>query len=90
MRPDPNAPLKRGRGRPSKTKDSSCVIETQVPVVQGECGLEMKRGRGRPRKDPNAPPAAKKVKAAAATTGGGRSRGRPRKVQPELAGVVAN
>ncbi|KVH92096.1 HMG-Y-related protein A-like [Cynara cardunculus var. scolymus] len=89
MRPDPNAPLKRGRGRPAKAKDPSGGVETQDPVVQGESGVEMKRGRGRPRKDPNAAPAAKKVKVVAAS-GGGRPRGRPRKVQAELAGVVAN
>ncbi|KAI3668956.1 hypothetical protein L6452_40173 [Arctium lappa] len=90
MRPDPNAPLKRGRGRPAKAKDPSGVVETRDPVVvHGEGGSEMKRGRGRPRKDPNAPPAVKKVKVVAAVSGG-RPRGRPRKVQPELVGVVAN
>ncbi|PWA90681.1 winged helix-turn-helix DNA-binding domain, AT hook-like protein [Artemisia annua] len=85
-RPDPNAPIKRGRGRPPKDKDVSAGLETQE---EAEPGSEVKRGRGRPKKDPNAPPAPKKVKVP--TVGAtGRPRGRPRKVQPEMAGVEAN
>lgn len=89
MRPDPTAPLKRGRGRPPKPKDPA-VLESQSPA---QTGSEIKRGRGRPKKDPNAPPAPKKVKVAAvpaAPSKTGRPRGRPRKVQPEFAGVEAN
>nr|XP_043617660.1 HMG-Y-related protein A-like [Erigeron canadensis] len=87
MRPDPNAPLRRGRGRPPKPKDPSVAA-----AVEGESGSQVKRGRGRPKKDPNAPSAPKKVKLKSTTTppqpGSGRPRGRPRKVQPEMAGVV--
>ncbi|GKA37336.1 HMG-Y-related protein A-like protein [Tanacetum coccineum] len=88
-RPDPNAPIKRGRGRPPKAKDVSASLETQETVVEGEAGSEAKRGRGRPKKDPNAPPAPKKVKIPSVEATGG-PRGRPRKVQPEMAGVEAN
>ncbi|CAI9276219.1 unnamed protein product [Lactuca saligna] len=83
MRPDPNSPLKRGRGRPSKPKDPAALEKNPT----AESGSEVKRGRGRPKKDPNAPLAAKKVKI---STGSGRPRGRPRKVQPELTGVEVN
>ncbi|KAI3699212.1 hypothetical protein L2E82_43342 [Cichorium intybus] len=91
MRPDPNSPLKRGRGRPSKPKDPATLEKD--PAAQS--GSEVKRGRGRPKKDPNAPPSAKKVKVPAASTpssktGSGRPRGRPRKVQPELTSVEVN
>ncbi|KAL4577926.1 hypothetical protein LXL04_014041 [Taraxacum kok-saghyz] len=89
MRPDPTETPKRGRGRPPKPKDTT-VTETQT---QAQSGSEVKRGRGRPKKDPNAAPSAKKVKVGpvsspSSTTG--RPRGRPRKVQPELASVEAN
>lgn len=87
MRPDPNAPPKRGRGRPPKAKDPSAPVP-----VEGQ-----PRPRGRPRRDPNAPPAPKKAKpvekpSEPTPSKTGRPRGRPRKVQPQLAqnGVEAN
>lgn len=104
MRPDLNTPAKRGRGRPPKAKDPNHV-DTPVPTPKPnpdpvsapatapQTGSEVKRGRGRPKKDPNAPPSAKKVKVAtspAPPSSTGRPRGRPRKVQPELTGVEAN
>jgi hypothetical protein len=96
MRPDPNAPAKRGRGRPPKAKDASAP---QLPALAtGEPGDVPVRGRGRPKKDPNAPPAAKKAKpdsgspAEPTPSKSGRPRGRPRKTQPEVSqnGVEAN
>ncbi|KAI3704381.1 hypothetical protein L1987_74599 [Smallanthus sonchifolius] len=86
-RPEESVPVKRGRGRPPKPH-----TQTPAPALV-ETGSEVKRGRGRPRKDPNAPPSAKKVKVATEPTPPsktGRPRRRPRKVQPELAGVEAN
>lgn len=70
MRPDPNAPPKRGRGRPPKAKDLNAP---EVPVVAAPAPAPVapaatpgtdgsSRGRGRPRKDPNAPPSVKKAK----------------------------
>ncbi|KAK2997771.1 hypothetical protein RJ639_026032 [Escallonia herrerae] len=79
LRPDPSAPPKRGRGRPPKAKDTSSPEAAAPAASAGPT-----RGRGRPRKDPNAPPAAKKAKPAAASKTG-RPRGRPRKVKPQLA-----
>ncbi|XP_061342911.1 HMG-Y-related protein A-like [Gastrolobium bilobum] len=64
---DPNAPPRRGRGRPPKPK---------VPLPPGTM-LAPPRPRGRPPKDPNDPPRPPKVKA---STGSGRPRGRPRKM----------
>lgn len=69
MRPDPNAPPKRGRGRPPKAKDPNAPELTPVAAaapaataaVAGADGPSS-RGRGRPRKDPNAPPSVKKAK----------------------------
>ncbi|XVE85440.1 hypothetical protein DITRI_Ditri17bG0091200 [Diplodiscus trichospermus] len=61
--PDPNAPPKRGRGRPPKPKD---------PLPPGTV-VSPPRPRGRPPKDPFAPP---KPKITAST---GRPRGRPPK-----------
>lgn len=68
MKPDPNAPPKRGRGRPPKPKD---------PLPPGTV-LSPPRPRGRPPKprDPFAPPAASKKKSSG---GSGRPRGRPPK-----------
>ncbi|XP_075493135.1 HMG-Y-related protein A-like [Primulina tabacum] len=73
----PDAPPKRGRGRPSKPKDP--LPEGAVPAPP--------RPRGRPRKDPNAPPAPKKPKlppGPPSLSKSGKPRGRPRKVNPEL------
>ncbi|XP_054799212.1 HMG-Y-related protein A isoform X2 [Prosopis cineraria] len=64
MKPDPNAPPKRGRGRPPKPK---------APLPPGTV-LSPPRPRGRPPKDPSAPPKPK------TSTGSGRPRGRPKKV----------
>ncbi|KAJ1391144.1 Winged helix DNA-binding domain superfamily [Sesbania bispinosa] len=64
MKPDPNAPPRRGRGRPPKPK---------VPLPPGTV-LTPPRPRGRPPKDPNAPPKAK------VSPGSGRPRGRPKKI----------
>ncbi|KAK7290210.1 hypothetical protein RIF29_04469 [Crotalaria pallida] len=64
---DPNAPPRRGRGRPPKAKDPLSPSTVSGPS----------RPRGRPPKDPNEPPRPHKVK----TPGGsGRPRGRPRKI----------
>ncbi|KAE8719263.1 HMG-Y-related protein A [Hibiscus syriacus] len=63
MRPDPNAPPKRGRGRPPKPK---------APLPPGTV-VSPPRPRGRPPKDPLAPPKPKP------TPGTGRPRGRPPK-----------
>ncbi|KAL4304081.1 hypothetical protein GQ457_10G027160 [Hibiscus cannabinus] len=63
MRPDPNAPPKRGRGRPPKPK---------APLPTGTV-VSPPRPRGRPPKDPSAPPKPK------TTPGSGRPRGRPPK-----------
>ncbi|KDP38087.1 hypothetical protein JCGZ_04730 [Jatropha curcas] len=68
MKPDPNAPPKRGRGRPPKPK---------VPLPPGTV-ISPPRPRGRPPKprDPFAPVASPKKKS---PTGSGRPRGRPPK-----------
>ncbi|XWS63949.1 hypothetical protein CRYUN_Cryun06bG0145400 [Craigia yunnanensis] len=65
LKPDPNAPPKRGRGRPPKPK---------IPLPPGTAGSSS-RPRGRPPKpkDPLAPPKPK------TTAGTGRPRGRPPK-----------
>ncbi|XP_031094664.1 HMG-Y-related protein A-like [Ipomoea triloba] len=74
IKPDPDAPPKRGRGRPPKPKS---------PVAPGTI-FAPPRPRGRPRKDPNAPPTPKKAKTAApAPSKTGRPRGRPRKVKAQ-------
>lgn len=98
MKPDPNAPPKRGRGRPPKPKE---------PLPPGAV-ISPPRPRGRPPKprDPLAPPALpkkssggtgkprgrppKKMKTdqvPAPTTGSTRGRGRPPKVKPAVAPV---
>ncbi|KAJ6396475.1 HMG-Y-RELATED PROTEIN A [Salix viminalis] len=74
MKPDPNAPPKRGRGRPPKPKDPIAPAADLPPA----------RPRGRPPKDPNAPP--KPPKATAAGTG--RPRGRPRKMARPARGIT--
>ncbi|CAN4096738.1 unnamed protein product [Withania somnifera] len=85
IKPGPDVPPKRGRGRPPKPK---------APLPPGTVESAPPKPRGRPRKDPNAPPTSKKPKPApvagspnstdlGATTG--RPRGRPRKVRPQPA-----
>ncbi|XP_019182685.1 PREDICTED: HMG-Y-related protein A-like [Ipomoea nil] len=76
LKPGPDAPPKRGRGRPPKPK---------APVAPGTI-YAPPRPRGRPRKDPNAPPTPKKAKTTAAAPSPsktGRPRGRPRKVKAQ-------
>ncbi|KAJ4826705.1 hypothetical protein Tsubulata_023394 [Turnera subulata] len=72
---DPNAPPRRGRGRPPKPK---------VPLPPGAV-LSPPRPRGRPPKDPNAPP--KPVKPKVTTAGSGKPRGRPRKMARPAGGM---
>ncbi|KAJ4706868.1 HMG-Y-related A [Melia azedarach] len=74
MKNDPNAPPRRGRGRPPKPK---------VPMSPGTV-LAPARPRGRPPKDPNAPPKPVKPKVA---TGTGKPRGRPRKMARPSGGI---
>ncbi|XP_041015483.1 HMG-Y-related protein B-like [Juglans microcarpa x Juglans regia] len=71
MKPDPNAPPRRGRGRPPKPK---ATVPSGTVV-----GVGPPRPRGRPPKprDPFAPPPPPKAKNA--SSGSGRPRGRPPK-----------
>ncbi|KAL3323510.1 hypothetical protein AABB24_037913 [Solanum stoloniferum] len=79
IKPGPDAPPKRGRGRPPKPK-------TTLP--QGT-EIAAPKPRGRPKKDPNAPPTPKKPKPTsvpselAPVSKTGRPRGRPRKIRPQ-------
>ncbi|KAG8373474.1 hypothetical protein BUALT_Bualt11G0028000 [Buddleja alternifolia] len=74
LKPGPDAPLKRGRGSPPKPKE---------PMLEGT-NPDLSTPRGHPKKDPNAPPAPKKLKPPHAgppsVSQTGRPRGRPRKV----------
>ncbi|XVF85405.1 hypothetical protein PTKIN_Ptkin17bG0115500 [Pterospermum kingtungense] len=72
LKPDPNAPPKRGRGRPPKPKD---------PLSPGTV-VGPPRPRGRPPKDPLAPPRPK------ISAGTGRPRGRPPKMAKTTAAAV--
>ncbi|KAJ7964482.1 HMG-Y-related protein A [Quillaja saponaria] len=76
MKRDPNAPPRRGRGRPPKPKDHHISPEATV--------LSAARPRGRPPKDPNAPPKPPKVKVSSGT---GKPRGRPRKMARPTGGL---
>ncbi|RDX83667.1 hypothetical protein CR513_35382, partial [Mucuna pruriens] len=67
MKPSPNAPPKRGRGRPPKPK---------IPIPPNTI-LSPPRPRGRPPKDSNAPPKSPSTKV---SSGGSRPRGRPKKI----------
>lgn len=79
IKPGPDVPPKRGRGRPPKPK-------TTLP--QGT-EVAAPKPRGRPKKDPNAPPTPKKPKPTidprnlAPVSKTGRPRGRPRKIRPQ-------
>ncbi|KAG2708377.1 hypothetical protein I3843_05G171900 [Carya illinoinensis] len=79
MKPDPNAPPKRGRGRPPKPK---------APLPPGTV-VSPPRPRGRPPKprDPFAPPPVPKAKKA--SSGSGRPRGRPPKKAKTAAASAA-
>lgn len=74
---DPNAPPRRGRGRPPKPKDSSEPAAVLSPV----------RPRGRPPKDPNAP--SNPIKPKITAGGSGKPRGRPRKMAKPSGGISA-
>ncbi|KAL5553207.1 hypothetical protein UlMin_040608 [Ulmus minor] len=101
MKPDPNAPPKRGRGRPPKPKAS--------PPSGAVASSPRPRGRPPKPRDPFAPPPPPKVKspgsgrprgrppkkakttpapAAAPVSGTPRGRGRPPKAKPVIAPVV--
>lgn len=80
MKPDPNAPPRRGRGRPPKPKSADAA---SLPAVASS-----PRPRGRPPKarDPFAPPPEAKAKPASS----GRPRGRPpKKAKVESAAPAA-
>ncbi|KAF9587042.1 hypothetical protein IFM89_039728 [Coptis chinensis] len=74
MRPNPNAPPKRGRGRPPKPKTGSSS-SSSTPPADAYTGPPRARGRPPKPKDPLSVAAAP-MKAAAAA---GRGRGRPPK-----------
>lgn len=72
IKPGPNAPPRRGRGRPPKAKTSP----SSAPA--GDAVVSPARPRGRPPKvvDPDAPAPAEKTKSPSAS---GKKRGRPKK-----------
>ncbi|GMI68984.1 high mobility group A [Hibiscus trionum] len=74
MKADPNAPPRRGRGRPPKPK---------VSLPPGMV-LSSGRPRGRPPKDPNAPSRSPKPRLPSES---GRPRGRPRKMARPEGGI---
>lgn len=80
LKPDPNAPPRRGRGRPPKPKPA--LPPGYVPPPP--------RPRGRPPKvtDPLAPPPPPKKKTAPTSTVSGRKRGRPPKAAKTGPGPV--
>ncbi|KAJ7942917.1 HMG-Y-related A [Quillaja saponaria] len=80
MKPDQNAPPKRGRGRPPKQKVSLPAAETLVSSP---------RPRGRPPKprDPLAPTPKPMTKT---SSGSGRPRGRPRKWPKAIDAPISN
>lgn len=81
MKPDPDAPPKRGRGRPPKPK---------TPLPPGTV-VSPPRPRGRPPKprDPFAPPAPPKQKSSS-SSGGGSGSGRPRGRPPKKAKTASS
>lgn len=90
LKPDPNAPPRRGRGRPPKAKTSPPPDAVVSPP----------RPRGRPPKTvfPEAPVAAEKTKSPSVSgrkrgrpkksESGAKGRGRPPKVKPDATAVV--
>ncbi|KAG5532140.1 hypothetical protein RHGRI_026677 [Rhododendron griersonianum] len=70
MKPDPNAPPRRGRGRPPKPKTAS-----SLPTADAVASPPRPRGRPPKARDPFAPPSEAKAKPASS----GRPRGRPPK-----------
>lgn len=75
LKPDPNAPPRRGRGRPPKDPNAAPKSPSSY--------LGPARPRGRPPKDPNAPPKPPKMKLASDS---GKPRGRPRKMAKPTGG----
>ncbi|KAL1203594.1 HMG-Y-related protein A [Cardamine amara subsp. amara] len=83
MKPDPDAPPKRGRGRPPKQKTQAEIVAAASVTVS----TDPPRSRGRPPKpkDPSEPSIQPKEKIA---SGSGRSRGRPPK-RPKIDSAAA-
>ncbi|XP_074331950.1 HMG-Y-related protein A [Apium graveolens] len=79
LKPDPNAPPRRGRGRPPKEKSSPSSAPASDAVVSPP------RPRGRPPKvvDPDAPAMEEKTKSPSVS---GRKRGRPKKSESSKRG----
>lgn len=75
MKPDPNGPPKRGRGRPPKPKPEG--DSSHVAAVPAAPSVSPPRPRGRPPKSKEAPSEPKSK----APSGSGRPRGRPPKKQ---------
>ncbi|XP_010502141.1 PREDICTED: HMG-Y-related protein A-like [Camelina sativa] len=75
MKPNPNGPPKRGRGRPPKPKPD--VVPSHAAAVPAP-PASPPRPRGRPPKSKESQP---ETKAKAAPSGSGRPRGRPPKKQ---------
>ncbi|WCJ25216.1 HMG-Y-related protein A [Euphorbia peplus] len=85
MKPDPNAPPRRGRGRPPK--DPNAPPKPSKPKSPSAASMGSGRPRGRPRKTPKTMEEEMNESSANTTvvtmaTGNGRARGRPPKVKP--------
>ncbi|KAJ7960092.1 HMG-Y-related protein A [Quillaja saponaria] len=78
MKRDPDAPPRRGRGRPPKPKDHLAPSSASTVLAPTT------RSRGRPPKDPTAPPKPSKAKVSSGT---GKPRGRPRKMARPTGGL---
>uniref|UniRef100_M4E7W4 H15 domain-containing protein n=1 Tax=Brassica campestris TaxID=3711 RepID=M4E7W4_BRACM len=77
MKPDPQAPPKRGRGRPPKAKPQGESSHVAVPAPAPSVSSPRPRGRPPKAKDPSSEVETK----VAAPSGSGRPRGRPPKKQ---------